>query len=237
MLRLPYSGRDFVWIYDRCDQLSFLDGHVRAIEHFGGVPARFVYDNLTLAVKRRVGLQRELTDRFQALVSHYLFEPCFARPGEGHDKGSVESRGKAIRLGHLTPVPQGESLAEISAALLGDVDRVWSQRRRREAIPPQEAWELESARLHPLPEVAFEARKTKLVQISRQAMIHVEASRYSVPSRWKMLDATAYMQTFKRHAHLPILDMLARFEAELDCDSGSLKPHDDITMVGLEVLP
>ncbi len=193
LIRLPYSGRDFVWIYDRCDQLSFLDGHVRAIEHFGGVSARFVYDNLTLAVKRRVGLERELTDRFQALVSHYLFEPCFARPGEGHDKGSVESRGKAIRLAHLTPVPQGESLAEISAALLCDVDRVWSQRRRREALPPREAWERESARLNPLPPVAFEARETKLVRISRQAMIHIEASRYSVPSRWKMLEATAYV--------------------------------------------
>ena len=193
LIRLPYSGRDFVWIYDRCDQLSFLDGHVRAIEYFGGVAARWVYDNLTLAVKRRVGLRRELTDRFQALVSHYLIEPCFARPGEGHDKGSVESRGKAIRLQHLTPVPRGESLAEISATLLCEVDRLWRQRRRREADPPEEAWARESERLSPLPAVAFEARETTLVQVSRQAMIHVEGSRYSVPSRWKLLEATAYV--------------------------------------------
>jgi len=34
-----------------------------------------------------VGQERELTERFLALVSHYLFEPSFARPGEGHDKG------------------------------------------------------------------------------------------------------------------------------------------------------
>ena len=27
LLRMPYSGRDFVRIYDRCDQLAFLDGH------------------------------------------------------------------------------------------------------------------------------------------------------------------------------------------------------------------
>jgi len=31
-----------------------------------------------------------------------LFEPDFARIGAGHDKGGVESRGKAIRLAHLT---------------------------------------------------------------------------------------------------------------------------------------
>jgi len=34
--------------------------------------------------------ERQLTARFAACASHYLFEPCFARPREGHDKGGVE---------------------------------------------------------------------------------------------------------------------------------------------------
>ena len=55
MIRLMYSGRDFAWLYDRCDKVSFLDGHVRAFEHFGGVPQRTIYDNLSAAVTRRVG--------------------------------------------------------------------------------------------------------------------------------------------------------------------------------------
>ena len=46
LMRLMYSGRDFAWIYERQDQVSFLDGHVRAFAHFGGVPARLAYDNL-----------------------------------------------------------------------------------------------------------------------------------------------------------------------------------------------
>ena len=79
LLRLMYSGRDFVWLYDSCDQLAFLDGHVRAFSWLGWVPTRLVYDNLSAAVKRRVGVERELTQRFRALVSHYLFEPDFAR--------------------------------------------------------------------------------------------------------------------------------------------------------------
>jgi len=29
VMRLMYSGRDFAWIYERQDQISFLDGHVR----------------------------------------------------------------------------------------------------------------------------------------------------------------------------------------------------------------
>ena len=132
VMRLMYSGRDFVWLYDRCDQLAFLDGHVRALAHFGGVPRRVVYDNLTAAVKRRVGMDRELTDRFRALVSHYLFEPCFARLGEGHDKGGVEARGKGICLQHLTPIPQGRSLQEIAATLLAKVERAAGSKVNRE---------------------------------------------------------------------------------------------------------
>ena len=94
VMHLPHSGRSFMKLYDSCDQVAFLDGHVEAFKFLGGFPSRLIYDNLTLAVRRRVGFKRVLTSRFAALVSHYLFEPCFARPGEGHDKGSVESRGK-----------------------------------------------------------------------------------------------------------------------------------------------
>ena len=52
LMRLMYSGRDFAWIYERQDQISFLDGHVRAFAHFDGVPARVAYDNLRAAVVR-----------------------------------------------------------------------------------------------------------------------------------------------------------------------------------------
>ena len=123
LMRLMYSGRDFVRLYDRQDQLAFLDGHVRAFAHFGGVPARIVYDNLAAAVRRVQFPRRRLTERFEALVSHYLYEPCFARPGEGHDKGGVEGRGRGVRLQHLTPIPRGDSLAELSDWLQGEVDR------------------------------------------------------------------------------------------------------------------
>jgi transposase len=51
-MRLMYSGRDFAWVYERQDQISFLDGHVRAFTHFDGVPARVAYDNLRAAVVR-----------------------------------------------------------------------------------------------------------------------------------------------------------------------------------------
>jgi transposase len=123
VMRLMHSGRDFAWLYTRQDQTSFLDAHVRAFTHFGCVPQRIAYDNLKAAVARTlVGSERVLAARFEALSSHYLFEACFCRPRTGHDKGGVESRGKAIRLQHLVPIPRGDDLGVMRSALLARLD-------------------------------------------------------------------------------------------------------------------
>lgn len=193
VMRLMYSGRDFVWLYERCDQLAFLDAHVRAFAYLSGVPTRIIYDNLSAAVKRKMGLERELTERFQALVSHYLFEPCFARPGEGHDKGGVEGRGKGIRLQHLTPIPQGSHLGEISQAVLAEVETVAATRVDRRGRKVLERFEQEKALLRALPAVAFEARRTVLVSVSSKATVQLEGAQYSLPSHWAGLEATAYV--------------------------------------------
>ena len=193
LLHLPYSERDYLGFYDSCDQLAVLDGHVRAAAHFGGLPQRIVYDNLSAAVRRRVGLAPQLTERFRALVSHYLFEPCFTRQGEGHDKGSVESRGKGIRLQHMTPVPRGSSLAEISAAVLREVDEAWRAKVHRDGRRCWDLWQEESRKLVALPERPFEARRVTMIPISSKATVEIEGARYSLPSRWARLDATAYV--------------------------------------------
>lgn len=193
VVRLMYSGRDFVWFYERCDQLAFLDGHVRAFAYFGGVPARLVYDNLTAAVKRRVGLDLALSDRFRALASHYLFEPCFARPGEGHDKGGVESRGRGIRLAHLTPVPRGESLQAIGTSVLAEIEAVGAVKRGEDGRSVVERFAEEAQRFRALPGHPFEARRVEVVNVSRQALVRIDGREYSLPSHWSRLEATAYV--------------------------------------------
>ena len=183
LLRLMYSGRDCACLYESCDQLAFLGGHVRAFAHLGGVPARVVYDNLSSAVKRIVGVDRELTERFMALSSHYLFEPCFARRGEGHDKGGVEGRGKGIRLQHLTPVPRGDSLGVIAADLLADLDRSAAVSVDAEGVSVLDCFEQERSMLRPLPERPFEARRFELVSVSKQALVRIDGATTRWPRR------------------------------------------------------
>ena len=188
LMRLMYSGRDFAWIYERQDQISFLDGHVRAFAHFGGVPARVAYDNLRAAVVRiLVGGARTLTVRFAALASHYLIEACFCRPGEGHDTGGVEARGKAVRQQALVPIPSGPTLATMNDALLAQMDaRLASQRNAAgHTIGDRFTEEQGQFRLAPIP---FAPEATTFATVTPRALIRLEGAWYSVWTRWAGLD-------------------------------------------------
>src|SRR5262249_51133351 len=175
LMRLMYSGRDFAWIYERQDQVSFLDGHVRAFAHFGGVPSRVAYDNLRAAVVRiLVGGERALTDRFAALASHYLLEPCFCRPGEGHDKGGVEARGKALRRRALVPIPSGPPLEGMNAALLARLDA------RLATTPGMAARFAEEQRVWRAVGEPFVAEATTIATVRPRAVVQVDGAWYSV---------------------------------------------------------
>jgi transposase len=190
LMRLMYSGRDFAWLCERQDQVCFLDAHVRAFNHFGGVPQRVVYDNLKPAVKKVLRKGRELTRDFAALAAHYAFEACFARPGEGHDKGGVESRGKNVRLQHLTPVPQGRSLEELSVKLLERLDHQFRTKSCRTRGPIAPRFEEERCHFIELPPRPYEARRVITSTASSTANVRAEGAHYSVWSYWRDLTVT-----------------------------------------------
>jgi transposase len=55
--------------------------------HLPCVPLSILYDNLKVAVARILGDgKRQRTRAFTELVSHYLFQERFGRPGKGNDK-------------------------------------------------------------------------------------------------------------------------------------------------------
>ena len=82
LMRLMYSGRDFAWIYERQDQISFLDGHVRAFAHFEAVP----------------GLRR------RRKAHHRLIGPPRASRNGDHHEGEKLSDAKTPRRWGLTEI-------------------------------------------------------------------------------------------------------------------------------------
>lgn len=198
LMRLMHSSRDFAWLFDRQDQVSFIDGHVRAFEHFGGVPAREALDNLKPAVaKMLAGSERVLTSRFGALSSHYSFEPCFARPRTGHDKGGVESRGRAIRWSHLVPIPAGDSLESMSRLLLARLDAAMDRPCRSEAGTIAQRFEKERLHLLPLPTHAFDSAKVRLTTVGPRSLVSDGGAYYSVWTTWTGLTVKVFSRPFE----------------------------------------
>ncbi|MGH9072491.1 MAG: IS21 family transposase, partial [Acidimicrobiales bacterium] len=112
-MRLSYSGRGFHLAFANQAQEAFLEGHVCAFAHFGGVPAGQIrYDNLKDAVvKVLLGRARMENSRFVALRSHYGYDSFYCVPGiEGaHEKGGVEGEVGRFRRNRLVPVPKVSS--------------------------------------------------------------------------------------------------------------------------------
>ena len=167
----------------------FLDGHVRAFEHFGAVPQRIAYDNLKAAVaKILVGSERILSARFEAIASHYLFEPSFCRPRTGHDKGGVESRGKAIRWQHLVPIPSAPDLATMRTSLQQRLDATFADKEGALAL-----FTLERTAMLPLATHPFRSRAPHPVGVTTRSLVKIDGAYYSVPSAWAGLDVIGYV--------------------------------------------
>jgi transposase len=183
-MRLSHSGRGFHVAFAHQAQEAFFEGHVLALEHFGGVPGRIRYDNLKAAVAKILfGRDRTENERFLILRSHYRFDSFYCTPGiEGaHEKGGVEGEVGRFRRRHLVPVPKVATMAELNELLAaGDVvDDERHIARRPDTVG--EAAAAEAPSLAPLPSVAFDPCALLNAKVDTKGRICVRQSFYSVP--------------------------------------------------------
>ncbi len=182
VMRLSYSRRSFVMAFPAQKQEAFFEGHVRAFEHFEGVPHRLSYDNLKTAVKTLVaGRVREEQRAFIALRSYYLFSSHFCTPGQGHEKGGVEHSVGFSRRNFMVPIPQVASFEELNAHLLAECQRddVRVVHGQKQSIG--QAWQEERPLLRPCPARPFACCVTRQASLTPYSQIIYETNRYSVP--------------------------------------------------------
>ena len=104
---LGFSRRAVAYAYrnERLDTL--LDGHERALRHFGGVPLSCLYDNpRTITLGRSAG-QVLWHPRFEDFARYYGFTPRACQPYRARTKGKVESGVKYVALLHEYPLRVG----------------------------------------------------------------------------------------------------------------------------------
>ena len=185
-VRFAFSRAVFVRAYERQDQVSFLDAHVRAFEFFGGVPKRLAYDNLKTAVIRvGRGRDRDLNAKFVELRSCYLFETRFCNVASGNEKGHVENLVKRVQRTFLTPLPEVSSLAELNQQLERDCRRELDQptrdQRTGESRTSRELFVEEKSQLRPLPPQPFAACAEVTTRVDKASTVRFENCSYSVP--------------------------------------------------------
>jgi len=187
VMRLSASGKGFHRVYFNQAQEVFLDGHVEAFAHFGGVPKRIRYDNLKPAVVRVMkGRGRLETERFIALRSHYGFESFFCQPGVkgAHEKGGVEGEVGRFRRRHLVPVPNVTSIAALNELVAAGDERDDHRYIEARRLNVAQHFAAERPLLLALPDEPFDVALALTCRVDTKSRVCVRQSFYSVPVRY-----------------------------------------------------
>jgi len=182
---LPYSDDCFVIAFPAENTEAFLEGHNQAFAYFGGVARTILYDNTRIAVKEIAGDgERQPTEAFSGLQSHYLFAAKFGRPGKGNDKGNVEGLVGYARRNFMVPVPRVATWKDLNEQLR----QACTQRRQRKLWGHKETiaerFERDREKLLPLPLTCYEACEKRSTRVSSQALVRYETNDYSVPTEY-----------------------------------------------------
>ena len=181
---LPASNYIYAEAQSSANQCNWNNGHVRAIEFFGGVVRIVVPDNLRTGVTKPNYYEPDINPAYQELAEHYHFAVLPARVKHPKDKGAVENGVQNVERWVIAPLRNRTffSLAEVNQAIREQLDRLNNKvmsavgRSRR-----QEFEDIDRPNLRPIPEKPYEyaIRKTVTVHID----YHVEFDKhfYSVP--------------------------------------------------------
>jgi transposase len=179
---LPYSDAFFVMAFERECTESYWEGHVRAFEFFGGVPQRISYDNSKVLVSKIIGPHdRNLTDGFLKLQSHYLFREHFCRVRRPNEKGVAEGVVKFTRLNFFVPVPQVADLEELNANLGENCMQDLKRQLRGKSGSKAELLKEDQAAFLDLPPVPFDACKKQPTRANSLSLVRFNDNDYSVP--------------------------------------------------------
>ena len=185
VMDLPQSDGCFVKAYPGETTEAFCDGHVSAFAFFGGVPQSILYDNTKIAVARILGDgRRQRTRVFGELISHYLFEDRFGRPGKGNDKGKVEGVVGYARRNFMVPLPRFASFDDLNAWLEDQCRRRMSDKLRGHNETIDERLKHDIAAFQELPAVAYDACDKQPARVSSLSLVRYRSNDYSVPTAY-----------------------------------------------------
>jgi hypothetical protein len=194
---LMYSDAIFSKAYPTEALEALQDGHNGAYEFFGGVPPVNMYDNPSTAVKKvLMHGDRDLTDGFRRLRSHYLFQSRFCNVGRANEKGTVESLVGFVRRNFFVPVPRFADWESLNAALLDWCRKRMSEKSQGKDKTVGELFEAERGAFLTLPAASFEACRFEERRASSLSLVRFLQNNYSVPVEYAYRDVVVKAYAF-----------------------------------------
>nr|WP_162946905.1 IS21 family transposase [Ruegeria sp. EL01] len=179
---LPHSDACYVRAYPAANTEAWLDGHVHAFAFFGAVPRSILYDNdRCLVAKIMSDGTRQRTQRFSAMLSHYVIGDRYGRPGKGNDKGKVEGLVGYSRRNFMVPMPRFPGWDAFNDYLEGQCRKRQADILRGHKISIGERLEADLAAMRTLPAAPFEACDLQSGQVTSTSQVRYRGNDYSVP--------------------------------------------------------
>lgn len=170
------------------DQRAWQEGHIKALEFYGGVPQRVVPDNLKAGVLKPDLYDPKFNRGYEELARHYGFLIDPARAGKATDKARVERlipfirnsfwKGRDFSAMDMEGVNRG--LEEWCRKVAGM--RVHGTTRQR---PLEVFLSVEQAALKPLPRDPFELATWYRAKMGDDCHVYVSGGGYSVPYQYR----------------------------------------------------
>ena len=179
---LGFSRDAYYEIVKGQDVTTWINCHIHAFEHFGGVPAVIIPDNLKSAITKTSFLEPTANRSYADLAEHYGFQidPCL--PATPEHKGKVES-GVKYAKNNFVPLRIFRNFTDSNSQLA-----VWNKDTARERIhgttrrKPSELFDFyEKKMLKPVSSLRFEIPLWKNLKIDRDIHIQFDRAYYSAP--------------------------------------------------------
>jgi len=196
VMTLGFSRHMYVdLVFDEKEE-TWIRLHVRAFEHFGGVPRVLVPDNLKAAVVRAAfGVDGDavLNRSYRELARHYGFAIDPAPPAAPEKKGKVERSVRHVRTSFLSTHDSVDIEADRRALWRWNVEVAAERRHGTTGRVVREHFEaVERPALLALPAARFEPVLWKQAHVHRDVHVQVEGAFYSVP--WTLVGKEVWVR-------------------------------------------
>lgn len=196
--RLCYSAMPFVIAFPNERLEALLEGHIETFKFFGGVAQRNIYDNMRTIVTDGWGkhVGKEQKD-FVHLKAHYSFQSTFCNPGQGNEKGLVESLVGWARRNILVPVPRVDSFEELNHLLRERCLAYQKHTIQGRSKTIGDYFEMEKDKLTSLPLRHMEPISQVVAKCNPFSTVRFDTNRYSVPVEYVGKDITVKASVFE----------------------------------------